>query len=58
MAEPNDPQIANVDQTDNSAVVEFKGEPDEVIYPARLLRAAKDLANIMHEGDEDAESHR
>ena len=51
MTNPEDPEIVNVDQTDNAALVEFEGEPEPAVYPARLLHAAKDLAGILHEQD-------
>lgn len=52
MKRPDDPKIESVGQTDNAAVVEFQGEQPPTVNPARLLYAAKDLADIMQEDDE------
>ena len=58
MKKPDDPQIVDVDRTDNAAVVEFKGEPEPAIYPARLLHAAKELGQIMHDKDEEEQTKK
>jgi hypothetical protein len=50
MRKLDDPEIINVDQLDNAALVTFRDE-SPVIYPARLLYAAKEIAQLMYEKD-------
>jgi hypothetical protein len=47
-----DPRIEDVDHVDNSAAVTFKGE-GTTIYPAKLLYAAKELAEVLNEIEEE-----
>lgn len=44
------PQITNVSQTDNAAVVTFDNE-ETVIYPANVLQATKEVARVVYEVD-------
>jgi hypothetical protein len=54
----SEPQIKAVDRVDNSAIVEFEGESEPAIFPAKLLHAAKGVAAAMIEREQEDEQAR